>query len=225
MPVSEKEPESTSAHLAGLAALCNLCFHWSWKKEIFIIWKHNCGPRAGSELLLLTGGDLEGLWWLQCGTAQPLSASWKFLLLLRKVFLEKTLQVWGCSGLNLCHRTGCAQLPNHQGGLADCPDPSISPSHKSTPRPRKFRAQKMDSALTPANSISHLPSLIFNYPSPALAMAQLYSRQEWEFWDKWDLSRALDIPLSVRIISIIIRLKIKKLNYWKWKKNSLHLDF
>lgn len=46
MPASEQEPESASAHLAGLAALWNLCFHWSWKKEIFIIWKHSSGPRA-----------------------------------------------------------------------------------------------------------------------------------------------------------------------------------
>lgn len=84
--------------------------------------------------------------------------------------------------LNLCHRMGCAelsmlaQLPNHQGGLAALPQSQHIPLPKSTHPEPQGNSRYRKWALTPANSISHLPSLTFNYPSPALAMAQLHSR-------------------------------------------------
>lgn len=185
MPASEQEPESASAHLAGLAALWNLCFHWSWKKEIFIIWKHSSGPRANR--LWGAGSSAQQLRdtaWGWPGRALGSSGQlktlflfwfWFFFFLLKRVFLEKTLQVWDSSReslqvLDLCPISGpgqgwaelplLAQLPNHEGVLAALPWAQHIP-----PSPKKSRhTEKMDSAIIQpsGHSISHLPCVASN---------------------------------------------------------------
>lgn len=245
--------QSLLQHTWLVLQLCEISvFTGAGKKRFLSFGKHNSGPRAsrlwGAGVVFSSSedkSDLGGFWWLQNSTGDTLGQpslaqhpqnslfSWKRKLSRCVRFQqEMSSRCWICApsvaqdrvsrGVSAWGGFGCSSLIPAHPALPQIHSQLQQKTQKIPGADRKWTLP-LSSHLVTASLTFPLWDLTFNIHSSALVVAQLYSGQE--FWDKWDLSGAMDIPFCAQIIGIIIWLKNKKGSSWIWERNNLHLHF